>query len=164
MKHLRDRFLWLVGTCFGLGMLPVAPGTWGTLPGVAVFVAIILLAPAWLHTWLILAALVVACAITVAMGRWAERCWQRKDPNVFVTDEVAGFLGTVLLFRAPSVLLTSIWAFCVTRIFDIAKIPPARQLERLPGGWGVLLDDLSASLYAAMFLHLIRLAFPAWFG
>ena len=83
-----------------------------------------------------------------------------------MTDEVAGFLMTVLLFRpsSVSVLVTVLWAFPVTRILDMIKPPPARRLEHLPGGWGVLADDLLDSVYAAGLLHVIYLLRPEWFG
>ena len=88
-----------------------------------------------------------------------------KDCQVFVTDEVAGFLFTVLLFHDPArPIVTTLWAFPVTRIIDILKIPPARRLEHLPRGWGVLADDLLGSIYAAALLHAIRLAMPQWFS
>ena len=88
-----------------------------------------------------------------------------KDPRRFVLDEVAGFLVTVLLFRTPDPILTAIWAFLFSRIMDIVKPPPARLLERLPAGWGILLDDVVASLYAAALLHILARILPAyWFG
>ena len=164
MNHFKDRCLVLIATCFGLGYLPVAPGTFGALPGVAIFAGITLWMPEQMHLWLLMAALLLVSAVTIVLTPWAERHWGRKDPNIFVTDEVAGFLATVLLFRTPDLLLTIIWAFCVTRVFDIIKIPPARKLEELPAGWGVLLDDLCASLYAAAFLHTVSACFPAWVG
>jgi len=164
MNRLKERCLVLVASCFGLGYLPVAPGTFGALPGVGIFLAIVLWTPAAFHTWLILAALAAVCIVTLVLSPWAERYWKKKDPGTFVTDEVAGFLATVLLFRRGDLLLMTIWAFAVTRIFDIIKIPPARQLERIHGGWGILLDDLSASLYAAGFLHLLVACVPRAVG
>ncbi len=164
MNRLKECFLVLVASCFGLGYLPVAPGTFGALPGVGIFLAIVLWTPAVFHTWLILVALVVVCIVTLVLSPWAERYWKKKDPGTFVTDEVAGFLATVLLFRRGDLLFMTIWAFAVTRIFDIIKIPPARQLERIHGGWGILLDDLSASLYAAGFLHLLGACLPRAVG
>jgi phosphatidylglycerophosphatase A len=101
----------------------------------------------------------------VALGEWAETYYLTKDSSIFVTDEVAGFLMTVLLFHlADQPVLTTLWAFPVTRVIDILKVPPARRLEKLPAGWGVLLDDLMGSIYAAGLLHLVRLAMPAWFA
>jgi phosphatidylglycerophosphatase A len=99
--------------------------------------------------------------ITVALGGWAEGYYQRKDSQIFVTDEVAGFLFTVLLFHLPGQpVLTTLWAFPVTRIIDIVKIPPARRLEHLPRGWGVLADDLLGSVYAAALLHAATWLWP----
>ncbi|MCY2927883.1 MAG: phosphatidylglycerophosphatase A [Planctomycetota bacterium] len=164
MRIHRDLCLSFVATSFGLGLLPWAPGTWGALPGVGIYLAIVCWVPAGLQAWWIGGSLLGICAATILLTPWAERYWARKDPKCFVTDEVAGFLATVLLFRTPNLWLTIAWAFVVTRAFDIVKIPPARQLEHLPAGWGVLLDDLASSLYAAAFLHLLRYALPAWFA
>lgn len=160
-----DRIFAIIGTSFGLAYLPVAPGTWGTLPGVVIFLAIALVAPQSSQGWLIAAALIAFCIFTVALGPWAERHWKAKDPKVYVPDEVVGFLLTVLLFRTPDPFLTAGWAFVITRITDILKIPPAYQLERLPGGWGILVDDLVSSIYAAIILHLLTRFLPVpWFG
>ena len=164
MNRLKERCLVIVATSFGLGYGPVAPGTFGALPGVGIFLAIVLWTPPSLHTWLLLAALVVVCWATLALSPWAERYWKKKDPGTFVTDEVAGFLATVLLFRRGDLLLMTLWAFVVTRVFDIIKIPPARQFERIHGGWGILLDDLVASVYAAGFLHGLAACFPRVVG
>ena len=164
MARWRDRMLVVVATGLGLGRTPGAPGTAGALLGVAIFVLIDRAAPAAAQTWLLVLALLVVCVVTVALGPWAERHWGRKDPGAFVLDEVAGFLLTVILFRRGSLWLTVIWAFAVTRLLDIVKPPPARQLERLPGGWGVLADDLCASLYAAGVLHIAALCLPRLFG
>ena len=165
MNRLKERCLVIVATSFGLGYAPVAPGTFGALPGVAMFLAIVIWTPEVLHTWLLLAALAVVCWGTLALSPWAERYWKKKDPGIFVTDEVAGFLATVLLFRrGDDLLLLTLWAFAVTRVFDIIKIPPARQFERIHGGWGILLDDLMASVYAAAFLHALAVCFPKVLG
>ena len=164
MKRLKERCLVAVASCFYLGYAPVAPGTAGALPGVGIFLAIVLWAPAALHTWLILAALAASCAATLALSPWAERYWQKTDPGTFVTDEVAGFLTTVALFRRGDLVLLTLWAFVVTRICDIIKIPPARQFERIHGGWGILLDDVMGSVYAAGFLHILAVCFPRVLG
>ncbi len=153
-----------LATSFGLGFVPPAPGTLGTAPAVAAYVLVAHLAPEPLHAVILGVLLLAACAGTVWLGPWTEKRWGKKDPGAFVLDEVAGFLLTVLLFRVPSVTHTAIWAFAVTRVFDIAKPPPIRRLERLPAGWGVLVDDLAASVYAAVALHLLLAWQPAWFG
>jgi phosphatidylglycerophosphatase A len=142
------------------------PGTCGALVGVAIYLPLAFLVKhePW-QTIGIGINLLVWCWITVALGRWAEAYYQRKDSQVFVTDEVAGFLLTVLLWHIPEQpVLTALWAFPVTRAIDIVKVPPAKQLERLPAGWGVLADDLLGSVYAAALLWALSLAVPAWFG
>jgi phosphatidylglycerophosphatase A len=162
----RERLRPLVASCFGLGYSPIMPGTCGALVGPAVYLPLaVAVSVEPLQTVLIAAALLVWCWITIALGGWAETYYQRKDSQTFVTDEVAGFLFTVLLFHDPAhPMLTTLWAFPVTRIIDILKIPPARRLEKLPRGWGVLADDLLGSVYAAAVLYAIKLGAPGWFG
>ena len=111
----------------------------------------------------------MAGAAGVVLGNWAHAALGRKDPRQFTLDEVAGFLLTVLIFR-PAELASggnlaalTVWAFALTRTMDILKPPPARQLEALSGGWGILLDDLMASLYAGGALHLVYWVCPALF-
>jgi phosphatidylglycerophosphatase A len=131
------------------------PGTCGALVGPAIYIPLAFAVPSEpLQTALISIALLAWCTITVALGGWAERYYNKKDSQAFVTDEVAGFLLTVLLFHdAAHPVVTTLWAFPVTRIIDILKIPPARRLEYLPRGWGVLADDLLGSIYAAALLN-----------
>ena len=162
--NFRDKVFWFVGTSFGLAYLPIAPGTWGALPGVAIFALIVRTTPAAYHTWLIGVATLLVSVLTVALSPWAELYWKVKDPRKYVPDEVAGFLVTVLLFRTPDLMLTIVWAFIVTRILDIIKIPPARQLEALPAGWGILLDDVASSIYAVVLLNAAAVLFPGLFG
>ncbi len=160
-----DRLRWLVTTCGGFGYCPILPGSCGALWGVAIYVPLALLAEPW-QTAGIAAALILACLVTYRLSPWAERFFQEEDSGKFVTDEVAGLLMTVLLFRpaSVSVLVTVLWAFPVTRILDMIKPPPARRLEYLPGGWGVIADDLLDSVYAAGLLHVLYLLQPEWFG
>jgi phosphatidylglycerophosphatase A len=142
------------------------PGTCGALVGPAIYIPLALAVPNEpLQSVLIAVALAAWSAITVALGGWAETYYNKKDSQAFVTDEVAGFLLTVLLFHDKlHPVVTTLWAFPMTRIIDILKIPPARRLERLPRGWGVLADDLLGSIYAAIALHVLRLAMPDWFS
>jgi phosphatidylglycerophosphatase A len=158
-----DRLKWLVATCGGFGYSPFFPGTAGALWGIAIYVPIALFAAEPLQTVLIAAALFAVSAVTIQLAPWAESFFGEKDSGKFVTDEVAGFLLTVLLFRSPSVWLTVLWAFPVTRVIDIIKIPPARRLEKWPAGWGVLADDLLGSVYAAALLYVVAYFFPGWF-
>ena len=154
------------GLCSALwfGYSPFASGTVGTIPAVALFVLIQkLFSGAW-QTMVIMLALIVTSLTCVVLGPWAESYWGKKDPSKFVLDEVAGFLLTVMLFRTPDLILTIVWAFLATRFFDIIKPPPAFQAQSAPEGWGILLDDLISSLYAALSLHLANWMFPWAFG
>jgi phosphatidylglycerophosphatase A len=155
----------LIASCLGLGYSPIMPGTCGALLGPLCYVPLVWAAPSEpLQTGLIAVALFIWSWITVALGTWSETYYQRKDSQIFVTDEVAGFLLTVLLFHLPEQpVLTILWAFPITRIIDIIKVPPAKRLEKLPAGWGVLADDLLGSVYAAGVLWLLRWLRPEWF-
>jgi phosphatidylglycerophosphatase A len=160
-----DRLKIALATCFGLGYCPYFPGTCGALVGVAIYLPLAYLVRSEPAQSLALAAtLIVWSIITVALGGWAEQFFGRKDCGSFVSDEVAGLLLTLLLWRIHSApLVTLAWAFPVTRIIDMIKVPPARQLEKLPRGWGVLADDLWGSLYAAGLLHMLAWLIPSWF-
>lgn len=168
-RSIRRRLLVAVASCFGLGYSPIMPGTCGALLGPLIYIPIALAVPndQWPLPWqsiLIAASLLFWCWLTVALGTWAETYYLTKDSQIFVTDEVAGFLMTVLLFHLPDQpVLTTLWAFPVTRVIDILKVPPAKRLERLPAGWGVLADDLLGSVYAAAVLWAIWFAAPQWF-
>ncbi|MCA9246277.1 MAG: phosphatidylglycerophosphatase A [Planctomycetales bacterium] len=164
MSKLKDQGCWLIGTCLGLGLAPIAPGSFGALLGVVYYVVVAWFAPVAWHGWLLAAGLVLSTWATIALGPWAERYFRVKDSKNFVTDEVVGYLFTVLLYRTENIWATAIIGFFVARIVDIAKIPPARRLEKLPAGWGVVADDLLGSVYAALLLHLARWMWPDLLG
>lgn len=140
----------LLATWFGAGLLPKAPGTWGSLAALP-------------FAWAIAAAggpiaLLVATAVALAVGIWAsevlERAVQTKDPGHVVIDEVAGQWLT-LVPVAPDPLLYAI-GFVLFRFADIYKPWPASWCDRnLAGGLGVMLDDIAAGAYAAVALYLI---------
>jgi phosphatidylglycerophosphatase A len=169
VRPARQRLLVAVASCFGLGYSPYFPGTCGALLGPAIYIPFALAVPQdrWPLAWQTLgiaAALLFWSWATVALGTWAEKHYLKKDSSIFVTDEVAGFLLTVLLWHLPDQpVLTTLWAFPVTRVIDIVKVPPARQLEKLPAGWGVLADDLLGSVYAAGVLWAVYFLWPGWF-
>ncbi|MCK6481532.1 MAG: phosphatidylglycerophosphatase A [Planctomycetes bacterium] len=131
--------LWVLSVG-GLGFLPLVPGTFGTVAGV--LVALVTFGQGPLH------ALLGACVLTVLLGPAACRAAGRKDPSSVVMDEVAGVL-LALAFTPDPTPLQAAWGFLFFRAFDILKPFPGRRLERLPGGWGILLDDLAAGFYAA---------------
>ena len=139
-----------LATCGFLGLMPFAPGTFGTLGGVAI--AWSLARTEWFTLWVLLAALAVYF-LGRSLGNWAEKYAGKKDPGWFVLDEVVGFLVTVAWIQGPS-LLALLTAFCAFRFFDIAKPPPVRRFERIGGGDGIMLDDVVAGLYGLLFVML----------
>ena len=152
MTRRRERLLGLAATCGGLGYVPGAPGTAGALAGVVMIAGIRLGAPAS-SPWLIGMALLLVCVATIALGPWAERHWGKKDPKPFVLDEMAGYFMAVLFLPEVPLWLRASAGFFVARAMDVIKPFPARQLEALPAGWGVLLDDIFASIYANVILQ-----------
>lgn len=160
MNRGHGGFRSLVLTAGGLGLLRPAPGTWGSLPPVAI--ALALHAAGTSPTILIAAVLLLGLAGSIAcvrFGRWAESHWGRSDPSSVVADEVAGqaiAVAAVPWWRFDSgtvdadVFLWCTGAFLLFRVLDIVKPPPIDQLQSLPAGWGVLADDLAAGAIAAV--------------
>jgi phosphatidylglycerophosphatase A len=138
-----------------LGLSPFAPGTAGTLAGV--LLALALARTQQFLLWLVLTSLLLY-ALGRALGKWSEEYAGGKDPGFFVLDEVIGYLITVAWVRGPS-LLALVLAFFVFRFFDVVKPPPARRMERLGGGDGILLDDVVAGCYGLAVMAVLRLAF-----
>ncbi len=148
-----DRIRFLLVTSGGLGLAPVASGTFGSLGGVVIGVVLHAVLPgSWLGLGLLtcsLALLGVGCAMT----EFTERVFKKKDPGPFVLDEVVGYLlGLAVFVLACGVPSPSayIWCFFLFRFFDITKLAPARQLERLPGAAGIMLDDVAAGAYTGV--------------
>lgn len=148
--------LWarLVATFFGAGRLRPGPGSWGSLATVIVW---------WLLSRIIapdqqalaaagLAALVIAIGIPAATR--VARTSGVKDPQFVVIDEVAGQLIT--LIAVPVSWKSLLVGFILFRGFDIVKPPPVRQLERLPEGVGIVVDDVGAGLYALAVMQVLR--------
>lgn len=134
----------LLATWFGAGLLPKAPGTWGSLAATAWGILIL-----WLTGPLVLA---VGIGVVFVVGWWASgvaaRTWRIHDPEPVVIDEVAGqWLTLLVVAHAPDLYLV---AFVVFRGFDILKPWPAGLIDRkVGGGLGIMLDDVVAGIYAA---------------
>lgn len=132
---------------FGVGYLPLIPGTFGSMVGVAIF--LLLVQSVALQLLFIVA--------VVVLGVWAafrtEKILGRKDPGIVVADEVAGQMIALLplpfLVDGPW-LVWVIVSFNLFRLFDIFKPYPARRFEALPGGFGIMADDLVAGIYGAI--------------
>ncbi len=168
----------MAGSVFGLGRIRPAPGTWGSLGAVLLAVALFGLdggAEAWvgplpglltaelvgtdppLVVWTTFVVLGVLFVLGCRLGDSAKEDWGRSDPAPFVLDEVVG-QGLALLPLLPGPLdpLGLLVAFAAFRVLDIAKPPPIRQLERRPGGVGIMADDVAAGFVAMLLVILVR--------
>ena len=146
------RLAWVVATWFGCGSVPKAPGTMGTLGAIPLY----LLVARGGRPGVAIAALAVT-----AVGVWAAsevaRDLGRKDPQVVVVDEVAGMLVTMLPMASVSPRPILI-GFLLFRLFDITKPWPVRRFEALPGGWGIVMDDVVAGVFGALVMAGLRAA------
>lgn len=132
---------------FGIGLVPIAPGTFGSLPGLVLAWGLVTLGGQ--------VALAAGIVCVVLVGTWSAHALSQrlglKDPGVIVVDEIAGQMVTVLGIHLSGSVLAA--AFVLFRVFDVIKPPPARQLEALPGGIGIMADDLAAGVYANLALR-----------
>ena len=147
--------LWatLIATFFGIGRLRPGPGTWGSLAAVLIWLGVSrFLQPAW-QTPALAALAVIATAIGIPAATAAAQASGVKDPQFVVIDEVAGQWITLLF--APVAWKTLLAGFILFRGFDIVKPPPVRQLEKLPAGTGIVLDDVAAGVYALVVMQLL---------
>jgi phosphatidylglycerophosphatase A len=149
------RLIILLATWWGVGFSPLAPGTVGTLAAIPFFLVLSLL-PLWLYLSCLLGLALLACWVA---GQ-AEAIFGKQDPQVVVIDEVVGFLAVMIAVRPTWFSLPA--GFILFRAFDVIKPPPIRFLERtVPGGYGVVLDDVLAALYAHIALRILFLVFPS---
>ncbi len=152
----KDYLYIIIGSALGLGLLPVAPGTFGTLLGVVFHICIVLFLPATFQLTTLIFIFILVCIANNVLTPWAEAYWQCEDPGNFVLDEVAGYLLVPILFRQGQLWQVALWGFLLFRIFDIIKIPPARQIDqKVHGAWGILLDDLVSALYAVVVMYVL---------
>jgi len=150
MNRAARKAAWVVATWFGCGFAPKAPGTVGTLGALPLYWLVARWGPAGVGA--------TALSVTLA-GVWAASVVVREladeDPQVVVVDEVAGTLITLLPMAAWSwrAVVVGVLLF---RLFDIVKPWPIRKLERLPGGWGVVMDDVGAGVLGAAVMGILR--------
>lgn len=159
MTRVLDRLAQVVATWFGVGMIPWAPGTFGTLAAVPL---VFLLWQPGLPLLVPAAAVLVTVLGLLAGGRVA-RLSGLHDPGHVVIDEVAGYL--VACSFGPAGWRTALLAFVLFRLFDIWKPGPIKKLEALEGAWGVMADDLGAGLLAGLLTWLtFGLLAGEWMG
>jgi phosphatidylglycerophosphatase A len=151
----------VLATGLWFGRFPVAPGTIGAIWGLPLAWGLSFVESPWIQA----AAIVAMFAASVPICTIAAReLGGKKDPGSIVLDEIVSmpvtfFLVSRALLEQPLVLLIG---FALHRLFDITKPPPARQLERLPSGLGIMADDMAAGVYSCVVLHLILQT--GWFG
>lgn len=151
----------LLTSCFGLGWLPIAPGTWGSLPTAAVFTLMCYFdMPAALISIIMVFLALAGCVICIKFAPAVIEATGKADPQEVVVDEFAGQAITFLVisfsdidtFSNRQILATAALGFFLFRLFDIVKIWPISLIQKLPKGWGILADDLLAGVYAAIVL------------
>jgi phosphatidylglycerophosphatase A len=150
----------LLTSCFGLGWLPVAPGSWGSLPPAIIFGLVYYFGWSGVPAFVLMAVFLAAGSVVcVRLSDAAVVATGKKDPNEVVADEVAGqaltFMAMPILMHAASVrqiVAIVVLGYFLFRLFDTVKPWPSRRLEELPAGWGILADDLMAGVYAGVAL------------
>ena len=146
-----------VATCGYLGYVPIAPGTFGSGAGLAVFFAVRSTGSIAVE----LAAIVLLFAIGIWSGTVAEHHFGGIDPGPVVLDEVVGMLITLLLL--PVNVTGAIVGFLVFRVLDVVKPWPSARFEKLPGGLGVMADDGMAAVYGNLVMRgLIAVTPSGW--
>jgi phosphatidylglycerophosphatase A len=152
---VRPAPLWasLTATLFGIGYMHPGPGTWGSVATVLLWAAIAGALSPNLRTPVAFALAILVILIGIPAATQVSRASSNKDPQFVVIDEVAGQLIT--LIATPLGWKTFLAGLLLFRAFDIVKPPPVRQLERLPEGSGIVLDDVAAGLYAFLVMQLL---------
>jgi phosphatidylglycerophosphatase A len=149
---LVDKGALILSSCFGFGLIPVAQGTFGTLAGIPLAIALA-------HVGAMAAAYLLFFFVLLAI--WASDrsagALEKDDPAEVVIDEVAGLLLT--LFLLPTTGFNLCLGFILFRVFDILKPYPIRRLEKVGGGAGIVLDDLLAGIYANVCIRIVTLVF-----
>ena len=143
----------VVATFFGIGRLHPGPGSWASAATMLLWAALAYVLPGPWRTPAVAALAVLVTLIGIPAATRVARASGLKDPQFVVIDEVAGQL--IALIAVPLAWKTFLAGFILFRGFDILKPPPVRQLEKLPEGTGIVLDDVAAGLYACGVLHLV---------
>jgi len=144
----------LLASCFGLGRLPVTPGTWGSLPTVALFALMFGLGLSTVVVSAVMAICVLlGSVLCIKLAPFVIAATGKTDPSEVVIDEFAGQAVTFLFIAASPInnfWTAALLGFLLFRFFDILKPWPIHKLEKLPAGWGILADDLLAGVFAGI--------------
>jgi phosphatidylglycerophosphatase A len=147
--------LWatLTATFFGIGHMRPGPGTWASAATMLLWAALAHSLPYPLRTPALIGLAIVVTLVGIPAATRVAQASAKKDPSFVVIDEVAGQL--ISLIAVPLEWKTFLAGFILFRVFDILKPPPVRQLERLPEGTGIVLDDVAAGIYALVVMQLL---------
>ena len=136
-----------IASFFCLGYAPAAPGTFGSLGGLLIY--FLVKDNAVIFTGLTIAIFILGLAFCGI----AERAFGKKDSQKIVIDEACGMMASLLFL--PRRMWLTVAAFGLFRLFDIIKPPPIKKIEALPGGYGIMLDDIAAAVYTNLTLQII---------
>ncbi|KUG23966.1 phosphatidylglycerophosphatase a [hydrocarbon metagenome] len=145
---MNDKLITFLATGFYSGLSPFAPGTAGTLVGV--LICLLCLPMPWILRLIFVIALLT---LSIYIAQQAERIYQKKDDQRIVIDEIIGM--QIAMLPVAINILNLCAAFVLFRTFDIWKPFPIKNLQGLPGGWGVVIDDVAAGIYAGAILWLL---------
>jgi len=145
---MKNYLIKLTATFFGIGFLPLIPGTFASLAGVVIYYFL------WKSEPAFYAALFIITMIGFGVCGPAENVFNKKDPRCVVIDEVAGIMIAFIL--VPFTWVNAFVVFGLFRFMDIVKPYPIRKLEKLPGSFGIMLDDIAAGLYANILFQIGR--------
>ena len=143
----------LLGSGFYTGYIPFASGTFGSIAGLIIYYI-----PGFEKPGIIIPAIIIFSLYGIYAGSQFEKVYG-KDPAECTIDEIVGMWISLLFL--PKILWLSVVVFLVWRLFDIIKPYPARQLEKLKGGLGIMIDDIISSLYVLLLVHLIILLYSS---
>ena len=147
-KKLYSFLVYNLATGFGSGLSPVAPGTMGTIVGVVLYA---LFFPFSYLAQLIF--VVVSIAVAIYVSGWLAESEGGKDPQIVVADEIVGLFTTFLFLPYRPDWIIVVAGFALFRVFDIWKPWPIKKFEDLPGGYGIVLDDVVAGVFANILLQ-----------
>ncbi len=153
----KNRLYTYLATALGIGYIPKAPGTFGSLAAMAVYIAFPDAFFGMENLPYTIAGLLLFCLFSVYVSQKAEQNLEHDAPQI-VIDEFCGYFVSVLFL--PKTLLIALLAFILFRVFDIAKPFPVNRSQKLPGGWGIVADDVLAGIYSNLCLRILILIFP----
>ncbi len=154
---MNNKFKIIAGSSFGLGYVPLMPGTFGALPGILFYYLLWAFLPRQYVFIGLLAVIALLVLLTYLLTPWSVRYWQSEDPSQFVLDEVIGFLCVPLFFPQHKFTQIAVTGFILFRVLDMIKIPPANIVDKKVKGWfGIIFDDVISAGYAALILYAMK--------